>query len=107
MAHLALSLKDDLSHTNDAEKAREKRSKTSHRTYQSGGVLYSQEARSIRDKRDDDEVAKARLGYERAKRKREKEENQEWLDLIKAVIKQRRVLGKRWKAEEKERKQKT
>jgi hypothetical protein len=97
MAHLATELQQDLRRSKAAELAREKRRKSRRRIYQSGGVLYAEDAREMTRKRDEDEVIKAQEALDRVTQRELKKQK----DLAKRLAidckKHRRELIKRWK----------
>jgi hypothetical protein len=98
IAHLAEDLKDDLSKSKAAQQAREERRKSRRRVFQSGGVLYAEEARHIRTKRDEDEVEVANGVLERAKKKELRARMAKAKRLAIDCKKHRRELIKHWKA---------
>jgi hypothetical protein len=97
IAHLAEELKQDLSKSKAAEKAREKRRQSRRRIFQSGGVLYAEEARAMVKKRDEYEVKKAEDALKRLKDQELKKRMAQAKRLAIDCKKHRRMLLKRWK----------
>jgi hypothetical protein len=97
MAYLAEELKSDLYKSKAAEKARENRRKSCRRRFQSGGVLYVEEARDMKWKRDEDEVADAERILEMAVNKDLRSQKAKAKRLAIDCKKHRRELLKCWK----------